>query len=706
MSMGIVAHSWRSIFLRILLLSLKLYLLLYVTPFQAGGGGDGLFGSEAIAAITASVLGLIVIWNIVWITGVFKHSLRVYLIFHLAEIVILSFSATCSPIWPANFVCILLSTFLFTFKLGDAFSTPSHSNALRGQFTLFHPYFKDKPRWELALQRIGGNTQLRIYGSRVLVALAALDLTGLATSTGADQLPIYITLGVLLIHHLLSFFVTPLLHKPPDLFLCAVEVSPLLSIIFTSSYIWGFGVGPCIILVHWIIFTTRIWDLIVEPPISRFQRFDLINTKENIGDSPRVTLLLGRKAWDALSLKGEHRAVKFTRAVLAILVMGALLIFASLLIQRAIDTSSHENAFNDFTELYDRTQVLERLLFPIDPDIVPIAAGNITQRCWSGYTALCQADTKSESKYADSVLCKLDLSALNSSELEMLSLSCETRVELDFGYFDTLQFPVPDLFRAVNIQAVGVNTTRSEVSRLPSITLRQHENLVGDANVIIRENFRSTTGLNAFGFGGSFKRISVAQFPLLQLDELYPKGNTSSLRFFTLIPQYGQSDDLTLQIVREYNNHSVLGVFADLGGIWTFVNGVFALIFGGSLLYFLFGIKPLSRFGIVHFIFRQRLRRGTRENYPRFFEEGGQPGQPDAGVVAFIREHLLGVISDDQPSRSYMAPDSSTPLEDSTSDIRSLQKSGSSHTLSTRHSRNEGDERNERIPLEPLRYNS
>ncbi|KAH8833343.1 hypothetical protein DL96DRAFT_721617 [Flagelloscypha sp. PMI_526] len=436
-----------------------------------------------------------------------------------------------------------------------------------------------------------------------------------------------------------------------------------------------------------------------------------------MGDSPRVTLLLGRKAWDALSLKGEHRGVKFTRAVLAILVMGALLIFASLLIQRAIDTSSHENAFDDFTELYDRTQVLEvpriylRPLFEIEQDQVLITAGNITQRCWDGargamYTAQCQAETTSRSKYADSALCKVDLSAVDSPTIEMMSLSCETRVEFDFGFFDTLQISVPDLFRAVNIQVVGVNTTRAEVLRLPSITLRQHENLVGDASVTIRENFKSTTGLNAFGFGESFKRISVAKFPQLQPDELYPKGSISSLRFFTLIPQYGQSSDLTLQIVREYNNHSVLGVFADLGGIWTFVNGVFALIFGGSLLYFLFGIKPLSRFGIVHLIFRQRLRRGTRENYPRFFEEGGQPGQPDAGVVAFIREHLLGVISDDQLTHSYISPDPSTPLGGSTGDIRSPQKSGSSHTLSTRHGRNEGDERNESIPLEPLRYNS
>ncbi|KAH8813951.1 hypothetical protein DL96DRAFT_508426 [Flagelloscypha sp. PMI_526] len=484
----------------------------------------------------------------------------------------------------------------------------------------------------------------------------------------------------------------------------------------TGSYIWGYGVGPCIIVIHWFIFITRIWNFIMKPPTSRWQRFDLMNSKENTKHAPRVSLILGRNAWTKLSLKGEHRAVKYTRAVLAIAVMGTLVIFASLLIQRAIDTSAHESAFNDFTELYDYSQVLDtpRIyllhLTTLDhyPSIVASRA-NITHRCWEGVggpevTAKCEVDSNPE--YVGSVLCSADLSGDTSpsTATESSRLPCETRVEFDFAVFDSLPL-VQEIFRVVTIHIVGVNTTRAEISSLPHVTLRKHDNFVGDAEVIIRENFKSTTGLNAFGYGGSYKRINAAEFPQLRVDELYIKGSISSLRFFTVAPSFEESAKLTLKIMREYNDHSILDIFADLGGIWTFVNGMFALIFGGSLLYFLFGIKPLSRFGIAHFIFRERLRRGTRENYPRFFEEGGQPGQQDAGVIAFIREHLLGVISDDLPTQPYTSSNSPTALNPAMANTGSGQALGSDLTLLSRLERSEG-ETMERIPLEPMRYTS
>ncbi|KAH8831206.1 hypothetical protein DL96DRAFT_1586844 [Flagelloscypha sp. PMI_526] len=148
------------------------------------------------------------------------------------------------------------------------------------------------------------------------------------------------------------------------------------------------------------------------------------------------------------------------------------------------------------------------------------------------------------------------------------------------------------------------------------------------------------------------KRINIADFPKLRQDELYSQGDISSLRFFTVSwPHRSNGAGNSVTLLREYNDHTFLDILASLGGLWTFGNGIFALIFGGSLLYFLLGIKPLSRFGLVHFIFGKRIREATQKTYPRFYEEGGQPGESDAGVVAFIREHLLGVLSNDEEEK-------------------------------------------------------
>ena len=42
--------------------------------------------------------------------------------------------------------------------------------------------------------------------------------------------------------------------------------------------------------------------------------------------------------------------------------------------------------------------------------------------------------------------------------------------------------------------------------------------------------------------------------------------------------------------VREYTDRTIFDTLAAIGGIWTLGNGLFALVFGGSLLYFLLGM--------------------------------------------------------------------------------------------------------------------
>ncbi|KAF9442285.1 hypothetical protein P691DRAFT_779477 [Macrolepiota fuliginosa MF-IS2] len=59
-------------------------------------------------------------------------------------------------------------------------------------------------------------------------------------------------------------------------------------------------------------------------------------------------------------------------------------------------------------------------------------------------------------------------------------------------------------------------------------------------------------------------------------------------------------------VEQEYYENSAINGLAFLGGVWTFLNGFFAAVFGNTLLLVLFGIKPLSIYGLVHTFQQQR----------------------------------------------------------------------------------------------------
>ncbi|KAJ7857528.1 hypothetical protein B0H13DRAFT_2672756, partial [Mycena leptocephala] len=64
------------------------------------------------------------------------------------------------------------------------------------------------------------------------------------------------------------------------------------------------------------------------------------------------------------------------------------------------------------------------------------------------------------------------------------------------------------------------------------------------------------------------------------------------------------------------------------GGFWTFVNGMFVLLFGGNVVYFAFGGKPLS--AGLHLFQHDALVRRSHEEFPAFRTEGGLAGSDTA----------------------------------------------------------------------------
>ncbi|KAJ7808308.1 hypothetical protein B0H14DRAFT_3762260 [Mycena olivaceomarginata] len=120
----------------------------------------------------------------------------------------------------------------------------------------------------------------------------------------------------------------------------------------------------------------------------------------------------------------------------------------------------------------------------------------------------------------------------------------------------------------------------------------------------------------------------------------HPSSDTAraNISVLTLRQPFGAS---VVEYFEEVTDDSPLSGVATFGGVWTFVNGAFALFFGANVIYFLFGRRPLSALGIVHILQRGALVRQWNADFPAIHTEGGLPGSEQAGIVAFIRERLV-----------------------------------------------------------------
>ncbi|KAK7030139.1 hypothetical protein R3P38DRAFT_3189093 [Favolaschia claudopus] len=111
---------------------------------------------------------------------------------------------------------------------------------------------------------------------------------------------------------------------------------------------------------------------------------------------------------------------------------------------------------------------------------------------------------------------------------------------------------------------------------------------------------------------------------------------------FASLTLYQQSPFATRWLKDTIDSTALNGI-SNFGGFWTFLNGAFALFFGASILYFMFGRRPMSALGIAHIFQRDALTRQWYEDFPAIRTEGGLPGSKNAGIVAFIRDRLVDI---------------------------------------------------------------
>ncbi|KAF9440404.1 hypothetical protein P691DRAFT_767809 [Macrolepiota fuliginosa MF-IS2] len=252
----------------------------------------------------------------------------------------------------------------------------------------------------------------------------------------------------------------------------------------------------------------------------------------------------------------------------------------------------------------------------------------------------------------------------SSPSIHIGSLACNSRAA-DVGIASTYQYslaqvtrcsfpwypipdPPPDILITVNFSTISgsINASRVDVrlgligasddiptfydnfflfNTAPTVIF-PGSHLQGSASFAMQDRF-SDKMAGALGIT-RYRRFVVANINSLYPDTISPIApdpNTVSLRL-----SFAYAAGLLVE--QQYYEKTVLTGFALLGGVWTFISGIFAAIFGSTLFLVIFGIKPLSVYGLVHLFRKTSLVDGMKVEK----EEGDH-------IVAMIKAHLLDV---------------------------------------------------------------
>ncbi|KDR70549.1 hypothetical protein GALMADRAFT_877982 [Galerina marginata CBS 339.88] len=168
-------------------------------------------------------------------------------------------------------------------------------------------------------------------------------------------------------------------------------------------------------------------------------------------------------------------------------------------------------------------------------------------------------------------------------------------------------------------------------------------NLIAAFTLGIRQIFKHPA-LSGLGLFESSKIFWTSQ-----LTAVYPDPSLTVLRGedISTIRLFVHDDASPFRTVADYRENSVLDGFSAVGGLWTTLSGIFAILFGGSLFHLITGAKPLSIFGAAHSIAHfPAMRKSIMEHYPKLLvrETDG-----NRGLLEFLRDHLLDLKILEEP---------------------------------------------------------
>jgi len=172
------------------------------------------------------------------------------------------------------------------------------------------------------------------------------------------------------------------------------------------------------------------------------------------------------------------------------------------------------------------------------------------------------------------------------------------------------------------------------------------------------------------------KRTTCLQQPFVQSFDSYYVSEVDTLfsdplgQHWTLSPERPTGPNISTlalystsyvsrnpRIIQDYRDKSVVDGLANLGGLWSFVCGVFSTVFGCSVIRVLFGAricsqrnkseiqlnigaKQLSVHGLVHKTGMKTIRKECLAQYPRLQDDlAALPSEK--GLLSLIGDHLV-----------------------------------------------------------------
>ncbi|CAA7268415.1 unnamed protein product [Cyclocybe aegerita] len=462
------------------------------------------------------------------------------------------------------------------------------------------------------------NTVLRVYLHRSICLCSFFALLPVPLS-GFDRDLIRqfgIILGIILAHHIASAFqfIRTKINLYVDLVLLLVEISVLgfSTLDYTRSYVdrWSSQVEIGYVSLNWsllgflaLLAAPRIATIVKNKGQLRMgMSFDiLINSKIDNCDgiqqrqAPSApNILIGRSIWRKV-IAGESKTLTRLRGTFAVVLALAVAGFSMVHI---ILEPVRETALTPVKEL----RVLD---LPWDFENEPPSWNVVVFRVVAPGSSNVRSDSRVDSAMA-----------LNSVQM-LASLTNGTSLAVD----RTIATPVIP---------PGVN-------------------LMGTVKTELRQVYKESAA-PAFGlFGSSHMFVIGRMLNVLPDPEASFLPNGRNISTFRVFPQVDLSE---LRIVLDGLESSVLKGFSAVGGLWTFLSGIFTIISGASARRSCGLYTPLSVFGLAHTFQTEKIRRECVKQYPKLLEEDQVP-QEERGLLKLVRDHIIELYPLDEEDMKF-----------------------------------------------------
>ncbi|RXW21240.1 hypothetical protein EST38_g4601 [Candolleomyces aberdarensis] len=188
--------------------------------------------------------------------------------------------------------------------------------------------------------------------------------------------------------------------------------------------------------------------------------------------------------------------------------------------------------------------------------------------------------------------------------------------------------------------ALALTDKVDEINEFVPVTLVPGINLLGITDLIMRQ--RSTRSVwsilgwpDLFGTSMAADLAYVVNDPHASLFDLPPGPNIATIRFSV------RNKATTWRVKRDARETSVLSGLASVGGLGSLLGAVFVFLFGSSLLGIMFGIKPLSPFGLFH-RFCSELAQGSQQRYASLRTDI-EKIHAERGVMKYLFDVLIDI---------------------------------------------------------------